>query len=260
VSSPPQRRAIIIAGDSHGDAYNGLTWSHPGSGTEFSAFAANISGQAAAAEITQQDGKFFHPHLVEAFHKAAAVAQRVSDQAPFVVLSLAGSDAVQETADPMWGVYDFILPDMPALTDRSKRCLQYEVVKSWVERRLAPYEKALDLFKAAGIRIDGILPPPPAYRNNRKFREVLVICKREDLFVAPFPIRGKIAWMTRCYLADLAARRGIPFIDTWPTLQDGRLFLRTEYEMEGLHVSPAAGEALMRLLCESLSQRLPRAA
>jgi lysophospholipase L1-like esterase len=248
------RRAVIVAGDSHSGGYDGRTWADPATGTEFVGIAANIDSESSAGDITRDGGKAFNPLLLKALDTARAKAQEISAQPPLLVLALAGSDYVMETADLMWREYDFIHPDMPQLVDRSKRFIQYEIVKSWLDRRLAPYEKALDLFDAEGMTVSGIVPPPPAHRSNRKFMALLMVYKMLYISVAPFPIRGKMGWMARCYLRDLATRRGIAFIDTWTVLADG-LFVRPEYEFDGLHISQSGAQALLRVVAQTLSDR-----
>ncbi|MBV8534580.1 MAG: hypothetical protein JO128_03245 [Alphaproteobacteria bacterium] len=258
MGDPRHRQVVIVVGDSHSSAYNGLTYTQPETGREFLAIAANAGGDAVASALVSADGASFHPTLVGELDRTRSLATEISEQPPLYVLSLGGPDAVLETADETWRHYDFILPAMPGITDRTKRCLQYALVKASLERRLAPFERALDCFRAAGVGISAVLPPPPAYRSNRKVMALLMVYGKADLFVAPFPVRGKIGWMTRCYFAALAERRAIPFVDTWPILADG-LFLRPDYESDGIHVSVPAAATVFPLLCAALTQRLPLA-
>lgn len=253
MSNPPlNRRAVIVLGDSHSGVFHGLTYVHEETRTEFVGVAANIHGHAAAGAITADDRKSFNPELIRKLQDARRAAQEISAQPPLIVLALGGSDYVVESTDATWQIYDFILPEVPALVNRTQRCIPYELAKGWLERRLALYEKAFDLFEDEEVEIAAVVPPPPAHRSNKKFHALLLVLNERHL-VAPFPIRGKLAWMASRYLANLARHRGVAFIDTWPIIADG-LFLRPQYEFDGLHVSRAGGQVLMQTISTVLSE------
>jgi len=242
------RRVVIVAGDSHSGTYDGLTCVHEASGVEFAAIAVNIHGRAKASKLMLGGGKAL---LMSKLAEATDQARAFSDAPPFVVLTLGGSDWFLESANPIWSTYDFVLPDEPALFDRSKGCIQFQLVSQWLEQRLAPYNLAFDRMESEGLKIAAVLPPPPPHRSTDKLRELLTAYHMLHFSVAPFPVRGKICWMTRRFLANLAARRRLPFIDTWQGVADG-LFLPSEYEFDGIHVSRACAEIFLRLVCSQL--------
>jgi len=166
-----------------------------------------------------------------------------------LVLSLGGSDCIAESMNPSWRDHDFHLPELPDLTDRRRHCIPLALVQEWVADDLRPIARALRLFQERADATLSLLIQPPPHRSDEACRSHLA-GRGIDVFIAPFAIRAKLAWLYRRELQVLCAGAGIAAIDPWPALEEDHA-LMAPFELDGFHIAPSGVAAVVPLILAS---------
>lgn len=249
-------RDVVVAGDSHCIAYDRIQFVRGSVEIKCrSAFCSTPDGFF-ASNIAFDRGSGNHElnaDLIETLRLAGVwpsqAHSRQKEEPPTLALSIGGSDVFVEAINDTWRDYDFYLPSAPDLTDRSRRCLQLDLVKDWIDHRLHPLGPALECLRAAGFCDISVLPPPPPHRSD-DLRRAHLVDRGVDAFVAPFNVFAKISLLYRDGIRRIARAQKVNFFDTWAVAAEGYT-LRPEYELDGFHANQDFARAVLPLLFAS---------
>lgn len=250
-TADPSTRHIIVAGDSHCLAYEGVVVETEAGEIHFHAAFASSPDGFFARSLVQEGGRGLvaHPALVAALDDRLKRLGATADCA--VVLTLAGPDFIVETMNPVWRDYDFHLAPLAAFSDRLRRCIPLSLVSKWIGEDLQRIGDLLRMPLASGRRAAAVLLMPPPHRKDQDCLDHLA-GRSIDGSIAPFVTRAKIAELYRQEIRRACYEGGIALIDSWSAIADDHA-LKAEFEMDGFHVSPACVAVVAPIVVAALS-------
>lgn len=178
-----------------------------------------------------REGRAVHLSRSETdFNIAKASAQPMTP--PLLLLSMGDIDVRGGIMPKLRDEYDFIPPFETRIPVLDKPLLPWNIVERFVEESIKPVTLGLKRLFAAGftrVYVQGVVPPT---QDEPRVEEL-------HGYACPLSVRTKLVMAFNRELSKRCQEAGAVFLDVWPQLTDG-LYLRAEFEVDGVHVPPRA--------------------
>lgn len=255
---PVAQRDVIVTGDSHCLAFDGLEIKSGDTPARFqSAFCSSANGLRAStiATLDERESAVLDPVLIAALDQAGKkIQQSGSDRdQPDVLLSLGGVDTIVEWGSPDWHDYDVLVPELLTVFDPGKNCLPYTLLQEWLNRDFQNVNAALVQLNDRCEGQFAVLAPPPPHADNQALADH-VKARGIETEYPDVALRAKLAWLIKQKIEICCARARVRFVDTW-TFAARERTLRPEFELDGFHANQDYAEQAAKLAIAAMHSR-----
>jgi hypothetical protein len=128
--------------------------------------------------------------------------------------------------------------------------MPYDAARELTRNALAPLAEALLEFRKMGLPRVLVMELPPPSLDDERFQA-------SNGFACPVDTRYKATLLFNEVLREVCARAGAIVVDIWPELVDERGYLRSELELDGVHLNRAgASRCLVRMISAAITNNL----
>lgn len=188
-----------------------------------------------------RNGKATHLSLEEIDFNIAR-AEAVPVTSPLILLAMGDIDIRLILLPMLKDQFDFHPPFETPYKKINKSLLLWDIVEDTMRQRIQPFIEGIKALRDAGFnRVYVQLVTPPTM-DEKNFQD-------RHGYSCPAEIRYKTVFTFNRLLSEYCSQLNVPIIDVWPLVTEND-YLKSEYELDGVHLPPSAAIFNLSLLLE----------